>query len=101
MDSTLQAIITLVTLIVGVLGIALNYVKRNDDKSHAMHIDLVSDYDRVRIERDALLAEKQKWEVEREQLKDALMQRDTALARIAMKRLDDEAIVPSVPKENA
>ncbi len=97
MDSTLQAIITLITLLVGVLGIALNYVKRNDDKSHAIHIDLVNDYDRVRIERDSLLEEKKKWEIEREQLKEAVMQRDTALARIAMKRLDDEA---TLPKEN-
>ncbi len=94
MDSTLQALITLVTLVVGVLGIALNYVKRNDDKNHSMHVDLVSDYDRVRIERDSLLEEKKKWEDEREQLKEAVMQRDQALARIAMTSM------PPAPKEN-
>ncbi len=101
MDSTLQAIVTLITLVVGVAGIALNYVKRTDDKSHAMHVDLVSDYDRVRVERDALLAEKEKLEGERDQLKEAVMLRDQALARIAMKRLDDEATLPPAPKENA
>ena len=84
MDQTLQNIITLITMIVGVLGITLNYVKRSDDVTHSLHTDLVTDLDRIKKERDDLLVAKAKWELERDTLQAEMYRRDQALAQIAL-----------------
>jgi hypothetical protein len=87
MDQLLQTIITLITLSVGVLGLYLNYAKRNDEQKHTMTLDISTDYTRLKKERDDLLAEKERWAIEKDTLQEEILKRDQALARIAIQSI--------------
>ncbi len=77
MDTTVQTLVALVTLLVGIAGLLLNYSKFNQDHVRNQHLDLASDYDRKRDELDA--AEKRIAQLEQE-----VMNRDRVIARLML-----------------